>query len=111
MKTSLVSSLLIVTLAAAAIAAPDAAPFINKQIRELNQKVDSDLASGALTQADGDELKRQISGVQNLERSEPSLTPATRRDMREKLSAITKDLERKEAQSKALASPSPSATP
>jgi hypothetical protein len=36
------------------------------------------------------------------------LTKATRRDLREELARIRKDLERKEGQAKALASPSPS---
>jgi len=64
-----------------------------------------------LTKADGDELNRAIGEVRRVETSEPSLTGATRRDLREKLSKIQKDLERKENQAKALASASPSATP
>ena len=111
MKTPLLSLATLVAIAAIATAAPDAAPFINKQIKELERKVSGDIASGALTKADGDELKREIGEVNRVESSEPSLTGATRRDLREKLSKIQKDLERKENQAKALASASPSATP
>ena len=92
---------------AAAVADPDPAPFINKQIKDLNTKIASDLASGKLTQTDADELKQAVDHVKNVEASEPSLTPRTRADLREDLSRITKDLERKEDQSKALSSPSP----
>jgi hypothetical protein len=111
MKTPLFSLATLIAIAAVAVAAPDAAPFINKQIKELEKQVSSDLASGALTKADGDELNRAIGEVRRVETSEPSLTGATRRDLREKLSKIQKDLERKENQAKALASASPSATP
>jgi hypothetical protein len=112
MKTPFLFSILVLTVAAVAMAqdAPppvDAAPFINKQIRQLTARVNADRASGALTQADADELTRDINAVQQLETSEPSLTPKTRRDMREKLSAITQDLLRKEAQAKAMGSASP----
>jgi septal ring factor EnvC (AmiA/AmiB activator) len=107
MKTPLISSGLLLALAAGALADPDPAPFINKQIAELNKKVDADLTTGALTQADADELKREISHVQDIEQSEPSLTVRTRRDLRQQLSKIDQDLKRKEDQAKALASPSP----
>jgi len=117
MKPSLLSLLLFLLLAivspAFAEVDVDVAPFINKQIKELTAKITSDLASGALTQTDADELRHAVAAVKNLETSEPSLTPRIRVDMREKLSAIAKDLQRKEAQAKALSSsssPSPSAT-
>jgi hypothetical protein len=88
---------------------PDIAPFINHQIKELTKSVADDLAAGKLTQTDADELNRAIKHVQTEEESEPSLTPRTRRDMREELSKIDADLRRKEAAAKAAASPS--ATP
>jgi uncharacterized coiled-coil DUF342 family protein len=108
MKAIVISILLLPGIAAAE---PDRAPFINHQIEELTKKVDDDLAAGALTKSDGDELKRAIQHVQSVEQSEPTLTLRTRRDLREQLSGIQKNLERKEAQAKALGSPSPSATP
>jgi hypothetical protein len=110
MKTPILSSLLVLVIGTAALADADA-PFIDKQIKELTKKVDGDLTAGALTQPDADELKRAISHVQSIRDSEPSLTGRTRRDLREELSKIQKDLDRKEAQAKALASASPSATP
>jgi hypothetical protein len=111
MKNPLVSLTVLFAIASVAVAAPDSAPFINKQLKELERKVTEDLASGALTKTDGDELTREIGQVRTVETSEPSLTGATRRDLREKVSKIQKDLERKEAQAKAIASASPSATP
>ncbi|MGA3171811.1 MAG: hypothetical protein ABSE62_12460 [Chthoniobacteraceae bacterium] len=113
MKTPVLFSVLFIAVAAVAMADPDAppavdaAPFINRQIRQLTARVNADRASGALTQADADELTRDINQVKQLEASEPSLMPKTRRDMREKLSAITVDLLRKENQAKAMASASP----
>jgi hypothetical protein len=86
---------------------PSVAPVINREIKQLTKKVDADLASGALTQTDGNELKRAINHVNSVETSEPSLTPRTRADLREQLSKIAVELQRKEAQTKALASPSP----
>ena len=111
MKTPILSSLLLFAIAAGAVADPDAAPFINHQLKELEKKVDGDLAAGALTKNDGDELKREIGQARSTEASLPSLTPATRRNLREQISKIQKDLELKENQDKALGSPSPSATP
>jgi hypothetical protein len=90
---------------------PDTAPFIHHQIEALTKKVDGDLTAGALTKSDGDELKRSIQHVQSVVETEPSLTPRLRRDLREELSKIAKDLDRKEAQAKVLGSPSPTATP
>jgi ubiquinone biosynthesis protein UbiJ len=92
---------------AAALADPDPAPFINHQIKELTKQIADDLTSGKLTKNDADELTQAVEHVKNVEASEPSLTPRTRADLREDLSRITKDLERKEDQSKALSSPSP----
>jgi hypothetical protein len=86
---------------------PSVAPVINREIKQLTKKVDADLASGALTQTDGNELKRAINHVNSVETSEPSLTPRTRADLREQLSKIAVEIQRKEAQTKALASPSP----
>lgn len=107
MKTRVLSLLMVIPLAAA-IAEPDAAPFINKQIKELTKQIADDLAAGKLSQSDADELKNQVDHVKNVEASEPSLTPRTRADLREDLSRITKDLERKEEQAKAAsASPTP----
>ena len=107
MKPRLFSLLMVIPLAAA-VADPDPAPFINKQIKDLTTKIASDLASGKLTQPDADELKKAVDHVKNVEASEPSLTPRTRADLREDLSKITQDLKRKEAQASALSSPSPS---
>jgi hypothetical protein len=100
-------SLLMVIPFAAALADPDPAPFINHQIKELTKQIADDLTSGKLTKNDADELTQAVEHVKNVEASEPSLTPRTRADLREDLSRITKDLERKEDQSKALSSPSP----
>ena len=86
----------------------DKAPFINHQIDVLTKKVDDDRATGALTQTDADELKQEIQHVRNVEQTEPVLTHRTRRDLREQLEKIQKDLDRKEAQAKALPSASPS---
>jgi hypothetical protein len=106
MKTPIISSLVILALAAGAMAEADA-PHIDKEIRELTKKVDGDLAAGSLTQSDGDELKREISHVQSIRQSEPILTHRTRRDLRQDLAKIHKDLERKETQAKSLPAPSP----
>ena len=106
MKPRLFSLLMLIPFAAA-LADPDPAPFINQQIKALTKQIADDLASGKLTQTDADELKQAVDHVKNVEASEPSLTPRTRADLREELSKITKDLERKEAQSQALSSPSP----
>ena len=84
---------------------------MDKQIKELTKKVDADLATGALTKPDGDELKREIKHVETVAQSKPTLTPATRRNLREQLSKIQNDLGRKEDQAKALPSAGPSATP
>jgi len=111
MKALAFSLLLLIPLARTASADPDPAPFINNQIKQLNKSIDADLAAGTLTQADADELKRQVKHVQAVEDSEPSLTPKTRRDLREDLSKISKDLERKEEAAKATGSASPSPTP
>jgi hypothetical protein len=89
----------------------DNAPFISHEIKTLTKKVDADQTAGTLTQSDVDELKRRIKHVQSVEESEPVLTRATRRDLREELANVRKDLERKEGQAKAMASASPSATP
>jgi len=107
MKTHLITLLSVTALCAGALAEPDAAPFINGQLRQLENKVSADLTAGALTKNDGDELNREIANVRKIEESEPSLAPATRRALRQQVSRIQKDLERKEAQSKALASASP----
>ena len=107
MKTRIVSSLLLIALAAGALAAPGEAPFIDKELKALDTKVDADLAAGALTKPDGDELKREIGEVRSVEASGPTLTHATRRDLKEKISKIHKDLDLKESQAKALSSPSP----
>jgi hypothetical protein len=106
-----VISLLLIPLATPALAAPDMAPFINNQIKQLTKKVDDDLAAGALTKSDADELLQAIDHVQSTETSEPSLTPRLRADLREKLSKIQVDLERKETQAKALSAASASPTP
>jgi len=111
MKTHIISLLSLAALSTGALAGPDAAPFINGQLKKLEKKVEADLAVGALTKNDGDELNREIASVRNVEQREPSLTRATRRDLREKVSKIQKDLERKEGQSKALSSASPSVSP
>ena len=106
MKPRLFSLLMVIPFAAA-LADPDPAPFINHQIKELTKQIASDLASGKLTKTDADELSQAVEHVKNVEASEPSLTPRTRADLREDLSRITKDLERKEDQAQALSSPSP----
>jgi len=111
MKTPFFAFLSLLALATGAIAGPDSAPFLNKQLKALEKKIDADLSAGALTKPDGDELKRAIDHVQSVENSEPTLTPATRRDLREKVTKIQKDLERKENQAKALPSASPSVSP
>jgi hypothetical protein len=113
MKIPILSVAIALGIATAAQADPDVAPFINHQIKELTKSVADDLASGTLTQTDADELNRSIKHVQDVENSEPSLTPRTRRDLRENLSKIDADLRRKEAAAKAAASASasPSATP
>lgn len=111
MKAFAISLLLLLPLARIASADPDPAPFINGQIKQLNKKIADDLASGALTKADADELKREVDHVQKVEDSEPSLTPKTRANLREDLSKISKDLERKEAEAKAMGSATPSPTP
>ena len=110
MKSRLLS-LLVLIPCATALADPDPAPFINHQIKELTKQIADDLATGKLTKTDADELTQAVDHVKNVEASEPSLTGRTRADLREDLSRITKDLERKEEQSAALGSPSPSATP
>ena len=107
MKTHIISLLSLAALSAGALAEPDAAPFINGQLKQLEKKVDADLAAGALTKTDGDEINREIAEVRSVEASVPALTGRTRRDLREKVSKIQKDLERKEAQAKAGASASP----
>jgi len=112
MKTPSILLLALLAMAAGATAQePDRAPFINKQIKELTAKVASDLASGALTQSDADELNRAIQHVKATEDSEPTLMPKTRRDMREDLAKIEYDLVHKEAAVKASGSPGASPTP
>jgi hypothetical protein len=111
MKTAILSSLILFAIAAGAAADADKAPYINSQLKKLETKVQNDLADGALTKPDGDELTREIGEVRSVETSEPSLTRATRRDLREKVAKIQKDLERKEGQAKALAGASASPTP
>lgn len=85
----------------------DNAPFISHEIKALTKKVDADQSAGTLTRNDADELKRRIKHVRSVEESEPVLTRATRRDLREELANVRKDLERKEGQGKAMASASP----
>jgi len=111
MKTQVIFLLSLVALSTIVLAEPDRAPFINGQLKQLEAKVEKDLDTGKLTKSDGDELNRQIASVRRIEESEPSLTPRTRRGLREEVSKIQKNLERKEGQAKALASASPSATP
>ena len=111
MKTTLLFPVLLLAMGAACAADPDPAPFINHQIKELTEKVTRDLAAGALSQADADLLKQEIAHVQSTEDNEPSLTGKTRRDMREQLSKIDKDLQRDEATAKAMAAASASPTP
>jgi uncharacterized phage infection (PIP) family protein YhgE len=108
MKPLIYSLLIALPLATCAWAAPEEAPFINKQIKALTQQISDDLAAGKLTQSDADQLKGEVKHVQDVLDNEPSLTPKTRRDLREDLSKIDKDLERKEAEAKAMASPSAS---
>jgi len=107
MKTFIFSLLALIAVTAWAAPEPDAAPFINKQIKEITAKVASDLASGTLSKSDADELDRRVDHVKKIEASEPMLTPKTRRDMREDLSAIIHDLTLKEGTAKADASASP----
>lgn len=111
MKTRFLSSLLVIALGAAAVAATESAPGVNKRLKKLEEKVDSDLAAGALTKPDGDELKREIAHVQQIEDEQSGLTGQTRRDLREDVAKIEKDLARKEATAKAMASASASPTP
>ncbi len=108
MKTSAIFILVLLAIGFTVRAVdPDRAPFISHEIRAFTKKVDEDRTAGTLTQSDADELKRKIDRVKSVEQSEPSLTRATRRDLREELATLRKDLERKEGQGKALASPSP----
>jgi hypothetical protein len=111
MKTHIVFFLSLTALSAGALAGPDVAPFINGQLKQLENKISADLSAGALTKNDGDELTREIASVRKVEESEPSLTGRTRRNLRQEVSRIQKNLERKEAQSRALASASPTASP
>ena len=111
MKATTIFIVMLLAAAGGRAEEPEAAPFIHHQIETLTKKVDGDLTAGALTKSDGDELKRSIQHVQSVVESEPSLTPRLRRDLREELSKIAKNLDRKEAQTKGLPSPSPSATP
>jgi hypothetical protein len=97
----------------AAMADPDPAPVINHMIKQLTQAVTDDLAAGKLSQADADQLNREIKHVQSVETSEPVLLPRTRADLRNDLAKIDAELKRKEAAvaASATASASPSATP
>jgi hypothetical protein len=111
MKLSIFSVAAVLCITTGAMADPDIAPVINHQIKELTKAVADDLAAGKLSQADADELNRDIQHVQSVENSEPELTVRTRRDLREDLSKIDADLKRKEAAAAANASASPAATP
>ena len=111
MKLSIFSVAAVLCITTGAMADPDIAPVINHQIKELTKAVADDLAAGKLSQADADELNRDIQHVQSVENSEPELTVRTRRDLREDLSKINADLKRKEAAAAANASASPAATP
>jgi len=110
MKTPILSCLILIALAGAAVAQANASS-IAKQLDKLDAKVDADVADGALTKPDGDELKLEISEARSVETSDSTLTHGTRRNLRQKISKIHKDLALKEGQAKALASASPSATP
>lgn len=94
---------MVTALAGSALAGAPA----NQELKTLEKKVEKDLANGTLTKSDGDELHREISEAQSME-SRPYLTKATRRDLRQKVGKIQKDLKLKEAETKALAAASPS---
>jgi len=98
MKLSIFSVAAVLCITTGAMADPDIAPVINHQIKELTKAVADDLAAGKLSQADADELNRDIQHVQSVEN-------------REDLSKIDADLKRKEAAAAANASASPAATP
>jgi septal ring factor EnvC (AmiA/AmiB activator) len=98
---------LLAFLSAVIIARADSFKALDHQLAELSKRINGDVESHALTQPDADELNRDIARVQNVEQSEPTLTKATRRDLKEQVEKIKKSLDLKEAQAKALASSSP----
>lgn len=98
-----------------AAAAPDAAPLVDARSKALEKKIQADLASGAISKIDGDELQRKLSRVKRMEEDAQRsgrITGKTRGDLRESLAKLDEDLARKEKQQKAaMAAASPSATP
>lgn len=87
-----------------ALAGPDSAPGIDKEVKQLEEKIKTDLASGSLSQGDADELNLKLDRLKHMEDSaerEGRITPRTRRDMRQDLDKVTADLTRKEEQQKA----------
>jgi len=112
MKAPILLTLSLLAFALPAFAVPpDDAPMISKEVKRLEERIHKDTAAGALTTPDADELNREVEHVKGLVAKEPSLTPATRRDLREKLGRIRNSLDLKEMQAKALPSSSPSAAP
>ena len=83
----------------------------DKKLEKLDEKVNSDLADGALTKPDGDELKLEISEARSVATSDPKLARGTRRNLQQKIAKINKELALKEKQATALGSANASSTP
>ena len=100
-------------LASAHLAAQDPAPNLKHRIETTGKKINADIASGALTKTDGDELRRELDRIKRIDaEGEQSgrLTRKTRVDIFRDFQKLQKDLARKELQAQALkasATPSP----
>jgi len=108
MKTCFISSIIVLSLGVASIAL-GAEP--DKQLTALQAKVQNELSTGALTQSDADELSREIQHAESIADRGAALTHATKRDARQDVAKIEKDLARKEAVAKAMAAASASPAP
>lgn len=95
-------------------AAPTDAPFIDGRIEALQTRIDSGLKSGKLTPIEGNSLNRELNQIRKTEeqvRKTGTITPRTRKNLRNDLEKLEKNMERKEHNPNPASSPSASPQP
>ena len=84
----------------------DSAPGIDNGVKQLQDKIKTDLSTGAITQADADGVNTKLGELKRMEDSAERggrITPRTRKDLHGYLDRATTELARKEKQQAAAA--------